>query len=254
MISELIGPVLVLGALVWTVGAVITGRAGWASTGRARRGIRRYERRPHSWWGAIRWIPAGFALAKLADAPFATTVVLSVLVAVVHRAVPDALDIVLGGGGLAVALSELLVGSGCAPGRGAGQTVAVLLATAAVVAVSALAGRRRSRFGTAAVTGFSIAELSLFALAPPGLVTFDLPRAAVWALALLAIIAVLSGREPDFAHSALGAGLIIGDLILTLNRVPCAPAAGIDLAGACCFAAARYLLAERSVRRHLGLR
>lgn len=249
--SQLLGPLLLLGLMIWILKFMLGVRTG------RRPGIKRYERPPTAWWKALVWIPIGYSLAKLlgTGAPLSVVLLTSALMAAIQRIFPRPFEIIIGGGGTLVAVLEATEGTGCRPPIGSqGLLLLAIVAGTATTAVI-LGGRPILKTSQYLAAGAAMTELILFTLSPAGATLTD--HYGTRALLLPAIALILSiaiGAHPNLGLATIGACLISAEIILAASPGACDHSATVALTGAGVFAATRLFLSGRSRRALVGVR
>jgi len=249
--SQLLGPILLVGLMVWVLRFMLGVRTG------RRTGPKRYERPPTEWSKALVWIPTGYGLAKLlgTGAPLSIVVITCALTAAIQRIFPRPFEIIIGGGSTVVAVLEAVDGTGCRLPIGAqGLLLLGVFAGTAATAVI-LGGRPILKTSQYLAAGAAMTELVLFSISPAGVTLTDHYGAGMLVLpGLVLALSIAIGAYPNLGLATVGACLIAAEVVLAITPGACDHSATVALLGAGVFAASRMFLSKRSRRSLVGVR
>jgi hypothetical protein len=207
---------------------------------------------PRGWRQVALWIPLGYATTRFAghDRSLPILVASIVLLAVIHRFVPGVVELVAGGGGLLVVLSETI------DGRGAGATlgdaaVVVVVVFGSLMWVSGfvrLLGSGNPReMARHLIVAVAVLHVGLVALRPMGQTTLGaqegMSQPVILLIVLLATTLVALRAQAGFPM--LGVGLVAAQCLLILTGVSAAVSPVTALAATAAFVGVVLALAGR---------
>ncbi len=213
--SELLGLLFLLALMGYIQRNMLQVRSG------AEPALKRYERPPRRPSRALVWVPIGFGTATLlGGASLPTVLVLSVLMAAIQRVFPTPFEVVVGGGATLAALGQAVEGSECALPISLSAGLAIVAFGCFALLLVALGGHPFRSMGSYLAAGAGLIEVTLLAAPRPAILSaFGLD--VVVTLALIAALALLIGLSPEFGLSSLGACVIAGEVLTSLNRASC---------------------------------